>query len=99
MTVTLKDIAKALDVSPATVSRALKTDPRITAKVRERVTSMARKLGYRPNLLARGLVSNRTHAIGYIVDNLSWSFFSELAESIQAAPEGANYGAYFYLIL
>ncbi|MEA3164097.1 MAG: Bacterial regulatory protein lacI family, partial [Verrucomicrobiota bacterium] len=43
MTVTLKDIAKALDVSPATVSRALKNDSRITVKVRERVTSMARK--------------------------------------------------------
>src|SRR6202040_2098391 len=96
MTVTLKDIAKALDVSPATVSRALKNDSRITVKVRERVTSMARELGYRPNLLARGLVSSRSHAIGYVVDNLSWSFYSELAESVQTAAEEVKYGSYIY---
>jgi DNA-binding LacI/PurR family transcriptional regulator len=99
MTVTLKDIAKALDVSPATVSRALKNDSRITVKVRERVTSMARKLGYRPNLLARGLVSNRSHAIGYIVDNLSWSFFSELAERVQITAEEFAYSTFIYSCL
>ena len=96
MTVTIKDIAKALDVSPATVSRALKNDSRITVDVRERVSSMARKLGYRPNLLARGLVSSRTHAIGYIVDNLSWSFFSELAERVQITAEEFAYSTYIY---
>ena len=96
MTVTIKDIARALDISPATVSRALKNDSRITVDVRERVTSMARKLGYRPNLLARGLVSSRTHAIGYIVDNLSWSFFSELAERVQITAEEFAYSTYIY---
>jgi LacI family transcriptional regulator len=99
MTVTIKDIARALDISPATVSRALKNDSRITVDVRERVTSMARKLGYRPNLLARGLVSNRTHAIGYIVDNLSWSFFSELAERVQITAEEFAYSTYIYSCL
>jgi LacI family transcriptional regulator len=99
MTVTLKDIARALDVSPATVSRALKNDSRITVEVRERVTTMARKLGYRPNLLARGLVSSRTHAIGYIVDNLSWSFFSELAERVQIRAEEFAYSTYIYSCL
>jgi LacI family transcriptional regulator len=99
MTVTLKDIAKALGISPATVSRALKNDSRITVKVRERVTSTARKLGYRPNLLARGLVSSRTHAIGYMVDNLSWSFFSELAERVQITAEEFAFSTYIYSCL
>ena len=99
MTVTIKDIARALDISPATVSRALKNDSRITVEVRKRVTSMARKLGYRPNLLARGLVSSRTHAIGYIVDNLSWSFFSELAERVQITAEEFAYSTYIYSCL
>jgi LacI family transcriptional regulator len=99
MTATLKDIAKALGISPATVSRALKNDSRITVEVRERVASMARKLGYRPNLLARGLVSSRTHAIGYIVDNLSWSFFSELAERVQIRAEEFAYSTYIYSCL
>jgi LacI family transcriptional regulator len=96
MTVTIKDIARALHISPATVSRALKKDARITVEVRERVTSTARKLGYRPNLLARGLVSSHTHAIGYIVDNLSWSFFSELAERVQITAEEFAYSTYIY---
>ena len=97
--VTIKDIARALDISAATVSRALKNDPRITVEVRERVTTMAGRLGYRPNLLARGLVSSRTHAIGYIVDNLSWSFFSELAERVQITAEEFAYSTYIYSCL
>jgi plasmid maintenance system antidote protein VapI len=45
MRVTIKDIAKALDISPATVSRALKNDSRITVDVRERVNSTAQTEG------------------------------------------------------
>jgi LacI family transcriptional regulator len=96
MKITIVDIAAVANVSPTTVSRALKDDARITPEVRKRVITLAQQLGYRPNLLARGLVSSRTHAIGYIVDNLSWSFFSELAESIQTAAEEVNYGSYIY---
>jgi LacI family transcriptional regulator len=85
-----------LNISPATVSRALKDDSRITPAVREKVNGVAKKVGYRPNLLARGLVSSRTHTIGYIVDNLSWSYFSELAECVQAATEEYDYHSYVY---
>jgi DNA-binding LacI/PurR family transcriptional regulator len=96
MSMTIKDIARHLDISPATVSRALKDDSRITPEVREKVNGVAKKVGYRPNLLARGLVSSRTHTIGYIVDNLSWSYFSELAECVQAAAEEHDYHSYVY---
>lgn len=93
---TIKDIARHLNISPTTVSRALKDDSRITPAVREKVNGVAKKVGYRPNLLARGLVSSRTHTIGYIVDNLSWSYFSELAECVQAAAEEYDYHSYVY---
>lgn len=93
---TIKDIARQLNISPTTVSRALKNDSRITLEVRQKVNGVAKKVGYRPNLLARGLVSSRTHTIGYIVDNLSWSYFSELAECVQAATEEYDYHSYVY---
>jgi DNA-binding LacI/PurR family transcriptional regulator len=96
MSMTIKDIARQLDISPTTVSRALKDDSRITLQVRQKVNGVAKKMGYRPNLLARGLVSSRTHTIGYIVDNLSWSYFSELAECVQAATEDYDYHSYVY---
>jgi DNA-binding LacI/PurR family transcriptional regulator len=96
MSMTIKDIARYLNISPTTVSRALKDDSRITPAVREKVNGVAKKVGYRPNLLARGLVSSRTHTIGYIVDNLSWSYFSELAECVQAATEEYDYHSYVY---
>jgi LacI family transcriptional regulator len=96
MSMTIKDIARHLNISPTTVSRALKDDSRITQEVREKVNGVAKKVGYRPNLLARGLVNSRTHTIGYIVDNLSWSYFSELAECVQAAAEEYDYHSYVY---
>jgi LacI family transcriptional regulator len=96
MKVTITDIAAVVSVSPTTVSRALKNDSRITPEVRRKIQIAAEELGYRPNLMARALVSNRTHAIGYIVDNLSWSFFSELAEGIQTAAESFHYSSYIH---
>jgi LacI family transcriptional regulator len=96
MAVTLKDIADELGISPTTVSRALKDDSRITKPVRDRVHKLARKLGYRPNLMAKSLVSNKTETIGLLVDNLSWSFFSELAEYVQNAAEKYRYSILIY---
>ena len=101
MTVTLKDIAKALDVSPATVSRGFgKERLEDYGQKPSRVSGQyGEEAGVRPNLLARGLVSNRTHAIGYIVDNLSWSFFSELAERVQITAEEFAYSTFIYSCL
>jgi LacI family transcriptional regulator len=96
MKITIVDIAEKSQVSPTTVSRALKDDPRITDEVKERVKQIARDLGYRPNLLARGLVNNKTHSIGYVVDNLSWSYFSDLAECVQTAAEQHHYSSYIH---
>ncbi|RKP48930.1 LacI family transcriptional regulator [Cohnella endophytica] len=96
MPVTIKDIAAELGISATTVSRSLKDDVRITKEVRERVKKLARKMGYRPNMMAKSLVSNRTETIGFLVDNLSWSFFSELAECVQNAAEKHGYSVFIY---
>ena len=79
MKVTIKTIAEELNLSFSTIARALKDDKRISVEVREKVKKAADEMGYVPNMLAKGLVSNKTHSIGFIMNDLSWSFFSELS--------------------
>jgi len=67
MPVTLKDIAERLDLSISTVSYALNDGPKpVSEAVRKRVLRAAKELGYRPNRLARSLVTRRTHTIGVV---------------------------------
>ncbi len=62
---TIKDIARALNISTSTVSYALNGGPRqVPEQVRERVVALARELGYKPNRLARSLVTGRSGALG-----------------------------------
>src|SRR5690606_31639734 len=64
---TLKDLAEKLDVSVATVSRALAGHERIAKETRERVAEAARRYGYVPNRAARALVSGRSGFIGLVM--------------------------------
>ncbi len=63
----MKEIAETLDVSIATVSRAISNHSDISPQTRTRVLEIARKLGYRPNLLIKGIQTGRTHNIGVMV--------------------------------
>jgi LacI family transcriptional regulator len=81
--VTIKDIAQQLQVSPATVSLALSESPLTSRQTRLRVQQTARELGYRPNLMARSLVKNRTHLVGTLVPDISTSFFPEVLQGIE----------------
>ena len=96
MKVTIRDMADELGLSPSTISRALKNDRRISEKVRHEVRALAKEMGYRPNLLARGLRSDRSHCIGLIINDLAWSFFSELGQHIQNAAEKSGYTIFLY---
>jgi LacI family transcriptional regulator len=58
-TARMAEIAQSLGVAPSTVSRALRSDPRISAATRQRVEEAAEKLGYRPNPLVSALMANR----------------------------------------
>lgn len=64
---TLRELAGKLDVSVATVSRALAGDQAIALKTRERVAEAARRYGYVPNVAARQLVSGRSGFIGFVM--------------------------------
>lgn len=71
---TIKDIARALDISPATVSRALNDFPEIKAETRALVKQEAKRINYRPNRTARRLVSGQAHMAAMVIpaaDDLS----------------------------
>lgn len=87
----MKDIAKVLNISIATVSRALREMPEIHADTRRAVMRVAEELDYQPNQLAKNLVNSRTRTIGVIVPNLSYYFFSALLNSIEEAAMQTGY--------
>ena len=68
--VTIKDIARIAGVSVTTVSRALNDAPEISPETRDRILQLCREEGYRTNLLARSLISNRTNVIGVILSDI-----------------------------
>jgi DNA-binding LacI/PurR family transcriptional regulator len=80
---TIIDIAEALQLSPSTISRALNNGTYVKPETKKRVLEMAEKLGYRRNLMASSLRSNKTHTIGLIIPSISMSFHSEVTTTIQ----------------
>ncbi|WP_316815239.1 LacI family DNA-binding transcriptional regulator [Pedobacter nyackensis] len=80
---TILDIAEALKLSPATISRALNNHPYVKEKTRNDVMEMATKLGYRRNQMASGLRSNKTRTVGLIIPRVSMFFHAEVITSIQ----------------
>jgi DNA-binding LacI/PurR family transcriptional regulator len=91
----MQDIAKAAGVSQSTVSRVLNDTPTsvpIAAETRERVQEVARRLGYRPNPLARGLRGARTMLLGVIVREITDPFFAMAVEAVstEALARGYN---------
>ena len=79
--ITIKDIAKLLGVNPSTVSRALKDHPDISRQMREKVQSVARDLGYRPNYQAIHFRNKRSGLIGLILPDMNMFFFPIRSES------------------
>ncbi|MBU8912405.1 MAG: LacI family transcriptional regulator [Spirochaetales bacterium] len=76
--VTIKDIARELDLSYSSVSLALNGDTRIKEQTRERVKSKAEEMGYRRNAQARALVMNKSEMVGFILPDIANPFFASL---------------------
>ncbi len=92
MPVTLHELAQAAGVSVSTVSRALNySGHTVNDGTRQRILSLARELGYRPNLLARGLRTDRSFAVGLIVDNIVSPFTPVIIRGIQDHLKSKNY--------
>lgn len=89
--VTIYDIAQQLQLSSATVSRALQDNPVINKKTRNRVQEAARTLGYRHNNFASNLRSQKTNTIGVIVHELRSSFITSVLSGIEKITSEAGY--------
>jgi len=85
----IKDIAKALNISIGTVDRALHGRSDISAATRERVLQKAAQLGYEPNFAARALKLNRRIRIGVYFPREIASFFDSLRAGVRAAAAGS----------
>lgn len=81
--VTLKDLARELNLSLSTVSRALHNSDTISRKTRKKVISMAEKLGYLPNSMAASLRRNKSNLIGIIVPRINIYFHSRVISGIE----------------
>lgn len=92
--VTMRDVARATNLSQSTVSRILNRTPTvipIPEETRERVLSTARALGYRPNPLARGLRGASTMLLGLIVRDITDPFFAGAIEAVTTAAASRGY--------
>ena len=87
----MKDIARDLGVSLMTVSKALRSHSDISEATKRRVLKRARELNYRPNWIARSLVTRRTYMVGLIIPDLMHSFFAEVAKGIARKFEPLGY--------
>nr|WKN37231.1 LacI family DNA-binding transcriptional regulator [Tunicatimonas sp. TK19036] len=81
--VTIKDVARQLNVSISTVSRAFNDKYDIRKDTRERILKVAREMGYRPNPIARKLIQQKTFNIGVVVPEFVNSYFPEVIIGIQ----------------
>ena len=90
--VTIKDIARELEISPSTVSRALKDHPDISPKTKKAVNDLAEKLHYQPNSIALSLRKSKTDTIGIIIPEFVHFFFSTVISGIEdvAYEKGYN---------
>ncbi len=80
---TIHDIAKKLNISASTVSRALKDNPVISEATRKMIKKAADEMGYRPNILAANFRTRRTNTIGVIVPLINRHFFSSVISGIE----------------
>lgn len=91
MPTTLEDIARALNVSKMTVSRAINNHPEINQETRARILAVAQKMNYRPNQFARALTTSRSFLIGIVVPDLMHSYFSEICRGVEAKARPSGY--------
>lgn len=89
--ITIYDIAKTLNISPATVSRGLKDHPAISKKTKKKINETAVAMGYRSNTFASNLRTKSTHTIGVIVPRLNSNFMSSAIAGMEKVANAAGY--------
>ena len=93
---TITDIARELNTTAATVSRALSNHPRISEKTKRSVHEAAQKLNYKRNRIASSLRSGRTHLIGVIIPSAEINFFGSVVHGIESIANENGYGVLLF---
>lgn len=94
---TIKDIARELKISVATVSRALRDTHDVSRETREKVLKKVKELSYRPNFNATGLVTHKSHNIAIILPTITNYYFSTVIMGIQEIAHRNNYNIILYI--
>ena len=81
--ITIENIARIVGMNESTVSRALNDSALISEYTKIRIREVAKKLGYRPNILARSLATRTTNLIGFVVSDIKNPFCSEIIEYLE----------------
>ncbi|MDF9797796.1 DNA-binding LacI/PurR family transcriptional regulator [Catalinimonas alkaloidigena] len=89
--VSITDIARALNVTPSTVSRALNGGHKISEKTRKKIIDLAAELGYRPNPFAKSLLYNKTYNIGLVIPEFTHHFFNKVLNGIESVTYERGY--------
>jgi DNA-binding LacI/PurR family transcriptional regulator len=88
---TIFDIAKELNISKSTVSRALTGHPNVHPSTREKILELAGRLEYQRNMFSVGLIKKASHTLGIIVPEFSRSFFPQVIIGAQNRAKEAGY--------
>ena len=96
MTVTIRDIAKKAGVSVSTVSRVMNNKPDVKEETIKIVNETVKKLGYRPNPAARGLVLQKAGVIGLITSDITNPNFPELARGVVNRARASGFSVMFF---
>ena len=94
--VTMKDVAAALGVSTATVSRALQGDPAISPATRQAVAEVAQRVQYRPSAAARRLRTKSSSLIGVVVQSVGDGYIGDVVLGIQSRARELGYQPLFF---
>ncbi|HXF05815.1 MAG TPA: LacI family DNA-binding transcriptional regulator [Blastocatellia bacterium] len=92
--VSIKDIARAANVSHSTVSRALRNSHLVSRETAERIRRIAHEMGYRPSAVARSLVTQRTKTIGVVVTTIADPFIAEVVSGIEEVANDHGYSVF-----
>ncbi len=88
----IKDVARMSGVSISTVSRVINRSAYVNPEIRRSVEKVLDETGYRPNALARGLLSNRTNTIGVMLPRIDLSTFAAMIDGIAQVLDEKGYG-------
>ncbi|MGG4141539.1 LacI family DNA-binding transcriptional regulator [Paenibacillus algorifonticola] len=91
MTTTIEDIAREAEVSISTVSRVINNSKAVSPKLKDRVNEVIQKYNFKPNALARGLVSKKTNTLGIIIPDISNIIFGSITKGINSVCEKMDY--------